>query len=189
MANEALKQFLPYIHLEVFKIGEAIFVEGMPSNGVMYFIFQGTLTVSKKNPAGDDEVVRWLGPGEFFGELALIEPFPRAATLTVVSEEVKLGKIDKETFFAIGKKSPPFLSHILKSAIFRLVEVEARISEKKEQLANLKTEIVSVENASGSGSNMEEEEEAMEPLETEEPFEEPELSQEDKNTLQNKKEN
>ncbi len=141
MANDFLKQFIPYIKATSFNIGENIFEEGMPSDGFLYFILNGNVTVSKRTPLGDDEVIRWLGPGEFFGELALIQAFPRSATVTAVSETVKLGKIDKDTFNKIAKASPQFISHLLKSVIFRLAEVEAKITSKKEAYMDLMGEM------------------------------------------------
>lgn len=141
MANDFLKQFIPFIKATSFGIGENIFEEGAPSDGFLYFILNGNITVSKRTPQGDDEVIRWLGPGDFFGELALIQSFPRSATVTAVSETVKLGKIDKDIFNKIAKASPQFISHLLKSVIFKLAEVEAKITHKKEEYMNLMGEM------------------------------------------------
>jgi cAMP-dependent protein kinase regulator len=44
-------------------------------------------------------------PGESFGELALLYNVPRAATITVKSDECELFSLDRNTFNSIVKES------------------------------------------------------------------------------------
>jgi len=44
-------------------------------------------------------------PGESFGELALLYNVPRAATITVKSDECELFSLDRSTFNSIVKES------------------------------------------------------------------------------------
>jgi CRP-like cAMP-binding protein len=106
--------------------GEVIFSEGEISNGKMYFVFEGELSVVKKKPNGSEEIGN-LSMGNFFGEMALIKPRPRGATIVVKSGTCKLGIIDKESFLKLSKTEPGFLFVLLKSVIERLAYAEGRI--------------------------------------------------------------
>ncbi|WP_411822316.1 Crp/Fnr family transcriptional regulator [Leptospira sp. 'Mane'] len=137
MNTDHLKRFLSEVSIRHVPKDEIVFQEGEETNGIMYFIFSGKLRVTKKTGTGDDLVIRQMGPGEFFGELALIQPSPRAATVTAVAEDTKLGIISREIFLGMGKESPAFLSVLLHSIIRRLSEVEEKVTERKEEIHSL----------------------------------------------------
>jgi CRP/FNR family transcriptional regulator, cyclic AMP receptor protein len=62
-----------------FPAGHHIVTQGIIGNG-LYIIIAGLARVVKS-----DEVIAELGPGEFFGELSVIDQMPRLAT--VIAEE------------------------------------------------------------------------------------------------------
>ncbi|TGN18009.1 cyclic nucleotide-binding domain-containing protein [Leptospira idonii] len=151
MRAENLKQYLSEVTVQHFPKGVQVFSEGEESNGIMYFVFSGKLQVFKKSGSGEDLILRQIGPGEFFGELALVHPFPRAATIIASSEEVRLGIITRETFLGMGHESPGFLSVLLNTVIRRLTEVEEKISESKEvihAILNQEEETTTTQNTS-----------------------------------------
>jgi len=62
---------------------EVLFREG-ETGDVMFVIQSGSVRISK-NVAGYDKVLATLGPGEFFGEMAILNGKPRTATATIVT--------------------------------------------------------------------------------------------------------
>jgi CRP-like cAMP-binding protein len=63
-----------------------------------YVVRRGTLEVVEEDPAsGNERVLRVLGRGESFGELALVRAAPRSATVRSV-EDAEVFEIDKGTF-------------------------------------------------------------------------------------------
>jgi CRP-like cAMP-binding protein len=60
--------------------GEVVFHEGDPGD-TLHLIERGHLAVRVTTPLGDTATLRILGPGEYFGELAVISPGPRNATV------------------------------------------------------------------------------------------------------------
>jgi CRP/FNR family cyclic AMP-dependent transcriptional regulator len=64
--------------------GETIVREGEPASA-LYVILSGKVRVERRE-AGGNQVVAELVPGDFFGELALIEEEPRTATVTAVDD-------------------------------------------------------------------------------------------------------
>ncbi len=60
--------------------GEVLFHEGDPADS-LHLVAKGHVAVRAATPLGDVAMLRVLRPGEFFGELALLAPGPRSATI------------------------------------------------------------------------------------------------------------
>jgi CRP-like cAMP-binding protein len=67
-----------------------------------------------------------LGPGDFFGEMALLAPGPRMATVKAESD-VEAIKIGAERFQAFLVEHPAVSLSMMKQLVVRLREVEQRI--------------------------------------------------------------
>jgi CRP-like cAMP-binding protein len=152
MNVEHLRKYITEVRIDHFTQGTKVFSEGEDCNGKMYFVFSGLLQVYKRKATGEDQYIRDIKPGEFFGEMALVFPSPRAATIVAASEDTKVGTITKDIFLGMGKESPGFLSVILHSIINRLTAVEDTISEKQKELHIL---INGIHEKSSEGSNTE----------------------------------
>jgi CRP-like cAMP-binding protein len=60
---------------------EVVFHEGDPGKA-LFLVLEGEVVITQATPAGE-HVLRTLDPGACFGELALIDDFPRSATARV----------------------------------------------------------------------------------------------------------
>src|SRR3954464_13079856 len=60
------------------RANERIFQEGEVGTE-MYLIANGKVRISKMVPGGGEEALAILGPGSYFGEMALIDDTPRSA--------------------------------------------------------------------------------------------------------------
>lgn len=58
--------------------GEVIFNEGTPGDE-MYVVLSGTVLITKFIPGAGEEALAFLGRGDYFGEMALIDRLPRSA--------------------------------------------------------------------------------------------------------------
>ncbi|MEE8369827.1 MAG: cyclic nucleotide-binding domain-containing protein, partial [Dehalococcoidia bacterium] len=84
-------------------IGEVIFREG-DSGEEMYIIASGQLRVVS-DVQTEKVVYAHLGPGEFFGEMALITGAPRSAGV-IATTDVRLWRLSKAQFDLIQKEHP-----------------------------------------------------------------------------------
>jgi diguanylate cyclase len=82
-----------------------------------FIILEGEARATK---AG--ETVRMLGPGEFFGELALIEHLPRALTLTATTP-VRAFVLSSHGFSCVIAKNPDLERKILRTLVLENVAV------------------------------------------------------------------
>jgi CRP-like cAMP-binding protein len=75
--------------------GTVLFREGEPGN-TMYVLQSGRVSITK-HVREEEKTLAVLGPGEFFGEMAILNDKPRTAT-AVVQAEARLLVIDAKTF-------------------------------------------------------------------------------------------
>lgn len=128
MANSDIYDYINNISTKTYRKDEVIFSQGEYSNGKMYFLFEGELSATR-NKNGKEIELGTLEPGSFFGEMALIKPLPRAATIKAKTIIAKVGIIDKESFLKLSKTSPGFLFGLLKTVIERLYGVEQQLEK------------------------------------------------------------
>lgn len=69
-----------------------------------YMILEGEVEVTKNINNNDSRLLQTLGPGDFFGEMALIHNAPRAATVMAKSPLTTL-ELDKPAFDRVVRKS------------------------------------------------------------------------------------
>ena len=100
-------------------LNTVIMREGEP--GVfMYIVLSGRVAISIKN-----KLVEWVGPGGVFGEMALIDQSPRAAT-AVAETDCDLIAINRGDFLTMVKTKPDFAVSLLKAAADRLRDMTSR---------------------------------------------------------------
>ena len=71
---------------------------------IFYMILEGDAEVTKEINQSEARLLQTLGPGDFFGEMALIHNAPRAATVTAKTNLVVL-ELEKEAFDKVLKRS------------------------------------------------------------------------------------
>jgi HEAT repeat protein len=98
----------------------AISRQGEEGN-VMFVIVEGNLHVIR-TANGIDQVLAQRGPGDFVGEMAVIESAPRLATL-LTQTDVRVLAIDGETFKGILRERPDVSFAVLRNLSRRLREV------------------------------------------------------------------
>jgi len=119
-------EYVNNLAVEIHMERDTVFKQNDPSNGRMYFIAEGEISI-QRDVDGEVHELAKLHAGSFFGEMAIINKSPRSATAMVTSKKAKLGYLDEEIFLKIGKLNPIFLYSLLKLVITRLKSVEDTI--------------------------------------------------------------
>ena len=104
MSAEAYAQIERKIELAHFQPREVIFEEDEPGDS-LYLIAQGSVKISKRGRAGQQETLTHLMERDFFGEMALVDTGLRSAQATAVGHTV-LGRIDSETWDLLLRLAP-----------------------------------------------------------------------------------
>jgi CRP/FNR family cyclic AMP-dependent transcriptional regulator len=93
--------------------GETLFNYG-DAGDAMYVVLEGALDVHVGG-----KVVEHAQRGAIIGEMALIDPAPRNATVTA-TENSRLVKVDQRRFHFLIRQNPFFATHVMKELVERL---------------------------------------------------------------------
>jgi signal transduction histidine kinase len=136
--NEDTLAFVAY-HARELRVapGDRICEEGEPGDA-FYLILSGRVQVSKCLELGTQHLLHELYPGQFFGELALVEDAPRVASVDAL-EETTLLIITKDDFQELLNVHPEIAVPITRAVSARLRESDQRaideLRQKNDELA------------------------------------------------------
>ncbi len=102
--------------------GTVVVVQGEPGDAI-YLVVSGTMEV-RAEVAGHGERLAVFGPGDWFGEMALLTGDPRSATVVALTDSGLL-RLGKDRFLALSERHPAILREITRVVCRRL----ARTSE------------------------------------------------------------
>ncbi len=92
--------------------GEQILVEGEPCDG-LYFVIEGQVRLVKTSTDGREHVLRVLGPGTTFNDIAVFDGGPNSDSAVAVGPTV-VGRIPKAEMTALVEKHPQVAKAALK---------------------------------------------------------------------------
>ncbi len=88
---------------------------------VCYVIVEGTVDVRRHG-----HTIAQLGPGDFFGEIALFDPGPRSASVTTTSEMTSV-ELSRQSFMSVAGDNASILLRMLEGLAKRLRETTAKL--------------------------------------------------------------
>lgn len=121
-----------------YEAGEVIIRENEVGE-TAYVIAQGKVEVSKQLD-GQKVHLAYLGAGEIFGEMSMIDEKPRSATVTAVTETL-VSEIRRDDFFISFQREPKAALELLKVPFDRLRKADARILLEHLQRSLLKARV------------------------------------------------
>jgi CRP/FNR family cyclic AMP-dependent transcriptional regulator len=92
--------------------GKELTTEGSPGRE-FFVIIEGTASVAQ-----DGDQINDLGPGDFFGEVALVKDTPRTATVTATSP-VRALVVTRQNFKRLIERQPDIERTVLKALVDR----------------------------------------------------------------------
>jgi CRP/FNR family cyclic AMP-dependent transcriptional regulator len=85
MPDDAQRSLLALCRRRRFRRGEVVFHDGDPGE-TLHLVAKGHFAVRVTTPLGDTSMLRVFQPGDCFGELAALEPAPRAGTVIALED-------------------------------------------------------------------------------------------------------
>jgi CRP-like cAMP-binding protein len=122
-----LKQLARIMVPRTFKTGDVIINEGDQGAGV-FVVTSGKVEVVSGAGGEKPQVLNTLGPGAFFGEMALFEGFPRSATVRCL-EDTECLAMTRWDFRAELTTHAEIAMAVLETVVRRLREADARLTE------------------------------------------------------------
>jgi len=128
LASRDLRKIELIVHERTFMPDEVVFYERQPGTG-MYVVKKGLIRLTK-TMSGERVKIAELGEGEFFGEMSLLEEYPRSAQATAAVKTEALG-IFRPDLLDLIKRHPKLGSKILMRLSKRLASRLRKTTEMK----------------------------------------------------------
>ena len=100
--------------------GQVLALEGDPGAG-MFVLYEGNVEVELRSGRLE------LGPGDFFGELALLVDAGARVARVRATTPVRCVSIPRDDFIALVETEPSFALHMLRELARRLAEARAAV--------------------------------------------------------------
>ncbi len=126
-----------HIKLEEYQQGSYIFFED-DLDAHFYIIDEGTVQIYTKDNKGHRLELADLGPGEAFGEIALLDKSPRSASAQAITY-VKLYKVSEAGYHQLIQELPVWAQSLLKSFANRVRKMNQILKKQNELLDSLKS--------------------------------------------------
>ena len=111
LTKKQLKFVANIVHLRKYRPNETVFTQGEIGVG-MYIIVKGTVEITVEDNSAvkgtnrEEIVITELGPGDFFGELSLVEESGRRSATATATKESELIGFFKPDLLAILERNP-----------------------------------------------------------------------------------
>ena len=126
-ANEAAA--LPRFR-QRYRKSQVIFEEGS-TGSEMYLIHSGRVLLSVRRNETQQVPLVVLNPGDFFGEMALVDDSPRSTTASAVEDDTELIVMDRTRFLFMVRQQPEFALSLMHTLCQRLRDMDTRLSLKE----------------------------------------------------------
>jgi CRP/FNR family cyclic AMP-dependent transcriptional regulator len=122
---DELRALAPLVMRRSATRGTPIMHEGDPTD-CLYVIISGRLKVMMGDADGKEVILSLIGPGEFFGEMGLIDDSPRSASVVAI-EPCELLSITKRDFRKCLQENFEMSMTVMRGLVRRLREADRKI--------------------------------------------------------------
>ena len=124
---EAFDQLCRYARHTSLKRGSTLFSKGDPGNS-LYAVISGTVKMSVSSPDGRNAILNIVGPGEIFGEMALLTGRERSAD-AIANSSCELFVIDRREFIPFVKSQPTLAMKFIELLCERLRQTSDQVEQ------------------------------------------------------------
>ncbi len=122
---EDVRELLAIAHRRTFRRGEVVFHRGDPAES-LHLVVRGRFAARVSTPVGDNVLLNVIGPGDAFGELALLLPdVHRSATVSAL-EDGETRSVLRDDFARLQRAHPS-----VKDVLLRLLAEQLRIASER----------------------------------------------------------
>jgi len=127
LTSEALADVAARGRVQALAAGTTLFVQGAPANRC-YAVLSGRIRIAQSGEEGGQLIVRFVGPGEMFGTVALFTDRCYPATAVTVVDTVEISWTEPDLLVVIHRY-PQIALNLVRTVGARLREVQERLRE------------------------------------------------------------
>jgi CRP-like cAMP-binding protein len=128
LSDQELSDLVQAVQLRRVAAKDELCRKGDPGNQ-LYLIVGGVLKAQTTSSSGDDIVFSIMGPGEMFGELALLRGGKRTAAVVAIRDS-ELIVIDRRELFPFLRRHPDAALKLLEVLAARVERLSAKVEDK-----------------------------------------------------------
>ena len=125
LSNKNLKRLANGFNERSYRAGDLIIEQGKTGEG-LFVIISGSVKIMKKTADGGEFEVAVNGPGDFLGEMSVLDNAPRSASVVAV-EDTKCLVLVSWDFNGIMKEHPEIALEILPVIVQRFRETNEKL--------------------------------------------------------------
>lgn len=110
-----------------YEAGETVVLEGDAQPG-LYYLQVGWLKVIKSSPAGREQILRFLEPGETFNDIGVFTNQPNPAT-AIALEPAGIWLIPRTTLLRLLQDKPDFAQHVISKMAERMLYLVSLVTD------------------------------------------------------------
>ncbi|MBC7908969.1 MAG: cyclic nucleotide-binding domain-containing protein [Pyrinomonadaceae bacterium] len=119
LAPEHLVELARASREDFYDTDESLCVEGESGNEV-FILLSGEVSILRRDDEGEDRLVGTEGVGTLIGEMAVLDPSPRAATVIATAGGVRVLRLNGEAFREALEDDPAIASGVIRTLAQRL---------------------------------------------------------------------
>jgi len=147
LPRQEVEQLAAMMQPRAYRRGEVVFHQGDPGLS-LHLVCHGHLKIVRSSEAGTEAVLAIVGPGDLFGEMALLDGGPRSATV-VALEPVETAMLQRTDLLGLLRRSPAAVEGLLaglvgtirkaseSAADLMLLDQSGRLAKKLVELADV----------------------------------------------------
>ena len=126
LQNEDIEKIAEISSEKTHKKNEVIFHENDPGS-VLFILKSGAVKISVCDRNGKEDILKIIYPGEYFGDMSLLDGKHRSATVTAMEKSVSL-IVQREQFLSLINKHPNLVMNMLATMSRRLRKTDEKIA-------------------------------------------------------------
>lgn len=127
VGDDGLRVLAGQMRRRRFRRGEVIFHQDDIGDSLQV-VTAGSVKIFLSSPEGEEAIIATLRPGEFFGELALLDGAPRSTTATAIERTETLA-LPRERFLALLPEDPRIVRALLQALTGELRRLTGHVEE------------------------------------------------------------
>ena len=125
LPDEQLRMLIPVVARKAVARSTSV-ITGGDATDSLYIVISGRLKVMMSDAEGKEVILTILGPGEYFGEMGLIDDAPRSASVVAI-EPCELLYISKRDFKKCLADNADMAMAVMRGLVRRLREADRKI--------------------------------------------------------------
>ena len=108
---------------------KTIFLTEGENSSELFYILKGSVKISVANKDGKEIILAYLNPGDYFGEISLLDSEYKSSALVQAKTACEIAQIDYKHFLSLEDIFPKLLLKIAKQLALRLRKMNRKVSD------------------------------------------------------------